>query len=613
MIRRIIDFLFGYDIFISYKHEDSDTYTHGLSKEFIKHDYRVFVDKSETIAGDQLTTTLKSSLKKSRSLVVIGTPAALKSNYVKLEIVEFLKLNRPVILIDIAGALMDANALKAAWPGTEDLIRVPEKRINHQQGTPSADVIQAIENTFHFTKRNKIRRRTVWTVGSLILLLAISISLLLFNLNKSMLQNQKTQVLAELEKDKLLPTNATDISRAEKLFSLLQRALKVGDNEIINEIKIRLSRIPAGEARTEILNPKLGRKEIYLSDTLDKIVLFSDDIVDVLSLKTGAIEFSTKYPRSGKYIWSSYDQKNKRIVFEVEYADIPDSIVTYTEENLDGGPSGLERELFFVNTIDKKLVSLGFSKKFEEVTVKTPPYDDDAISVMMAIPTGNKDTLLKTHFDNSFDSSNKEYGARFRQRLIAADGESGVYEYAAVRSEVQNVSRFFNMHPVLIDENGKNKELRTTGPYPHRSLTDTSVTQFPPYRDPIYEPAFLNSSKRVCLLNQFLIHYPLDKPVNVTRLSLDYSVISSVDFSSDIKNLIITYTDNTIGLYDVLHDSLLHKFPVPTGVVKTILDPNRRLVFTLRADGRIEQWDLTAFGPDGWAVQTKSQNRVSYK
>ena len=73
-LRRAVDYVLGYDFFISYAHDDGTAYPEALceSLEKAKDRYRVFLDTKVYVAGDDLSRATKRLCEAGGSLGVVG-------------------------------------------------------------------------------------------------------------------------------------------------------------------------------------------------------------------------------------------------------------------------------------------------------------------------------------------------------------------------------------------------------------------------------------------------------------------------------------------------------------------------------------------------------------
>ena len=105
-LRRLSDFLFGYDYFISYKQADGHGYPRMLVKRLSETGYSVFLDETVYAPGDDLRQSTRRRVRMSSVLVVLGRPGALiDSPWVETELREAIAAQRTLVLIDFASSL----------------------------------------------------------------------------------------------------------------------------------------------------------------------------------------------------------------------------------------------------------------------------------------------------------------------------------------------------------------------------------------------------------------------------------------------------------------------------------------------------------------------------
>src|ERR1051325_10618421 len=134
LFRLLFKFLFRYDVFISYARRDGKDYALKLRDQLKALDFSCFLDFDELPAGNSLNKTLRRAIRKSATLVVVGTERAIKSRYVELEIGEFARTNRAIIPIDIGGTLADPpwSVIKE-----RDIVWIDEAAESLVKGVPS--------------------------------------------------------------------------------------------------------------------------------------------------------------------------------------------------------------------------------------------------------------------------------------------------------------------------------------------------------------------------------------------------------------------------------------------------------------------------------------------
>src|SRR2546425_141881 len=110
LIEKAKGFLLGDDIFISYSRGDSTNYAPALANRLGERGFICYVDQYGTDINDDLPPRLLRKLLRSTSLVLIGSERAVNSLPVRREIDLFKTTGRPIIPIDVDGALS-----KSGW------------------------------------------------------------------------------------------------------------------------------------------------------------------------------------------------------------------------------------------------------------------------------------------------------------------------------------------------------------------------------------------------------------------------------------------------------------------------------------------------------------------
>jgi hypothetical protein len=106
--RRLLGFVFGYDFFISYSWSD-----------------QVFLDRADYALGDDWKKAGAWTLRHTGQLILVGSPAAIRSDPVIHEVKIFSKTRRRIVPIDFAGSLewtevrLSSGAISAS-PDPED-------------------------------------------------------------------------------------------------------------------------------------------------------------------------------------------------------------------------------------------------------------------------------------------------------------------------------------------------------------------------------------------------------------------------------------------------------------------------------------------------------------
>lgn len=160
--------LSGDDIFISYSRRDGALYAAGLADKLTEKKLSCFIDKLGTEPNHDLPPSLKKKIKNCTVFVLVGTEKAAQSEFVKKEIAEFKQTGRTILPIDF-----DGSVGKAIWykeiPGLAVETEKDAKAL--ETGNPSQNVINFVEKSFNYTRRNQFMSRMFWGALSVFLVL----------------------------------------------------------------------------------------------------------------------------------------------------------------------------------------------------------------------------------------------------------------------------------------------------------------------------------------------------------------------------------------------------------------------------------------------------------
>lgn len=163
---RLLRYLFGPDVFISYAHKDADAYADRLTERLKSHrGVSVYLDQEQSTQGQALPKTLERHLDLSRRLVAIITDAA-KDSAMRAELERFAKTPRKVIPID---ALEQGQ--RSDWPELKGLVWRREDVVRVRAGDPSDYVVQEILDVVGADRQSRRARR-----GALIALALIAMA-----------------------------------------------------------------------------------------------------------------------------------------------------------------------------------------------------------------------------------------------------------------------------------------------------------------------------------------------------------------------------------------------------------------------------------------------------
>jgi len=169
-------YVFGRDIFISYARADAAEYARELAigvRDRVPK-FSFFLDQWASLSGTTLPLSLRLALRWSQMLVFVGTPNAIGSAHVRMELEAFFNRKGRFVPIDVGGALGQAmrnDKLLAAVCGPGPIREESEDVAN---GTPSKDVVTRIVDAAKFTRQDQRLHRAViaTTLGVLAIITA---------------------------------------------------------------------------------------------------------------------------------------------------------------------------------------------------------------------------------------------------------------------------------------------------------------------------------------------------------------------------------------------------------------------------------------------------------
>jgi WD40 repeat protein len=208
LFKSLFRILFRYDIFISYARGDGKEYAVKLRDQLKQLDFSCFLDFDELPAGNSLNNTLKRAIKKSATLVVVGTERAVKSRYVELEVGEFSGTGRAIIPIDIEGTLV-----QTPWRVIKerDIVWIDEVKAALAKGVPSPNVADSIDKLFKYTRRNsRVRAQVLSTIVLFVVVVVAALFMIRQQVNAATLASAKAErETIEANKQKVLADAAS--------------------------------------------------------------------------------------------------------------------------------------------------------------------------------------------------------------------------------------------------------------------------------------------------------------------------------------------------------------------------------------------------------------------
>jgi WD40 repeat protein len=168
LFQQPIDWIFGYDAFISYAWSDAQRYAEALCRELTEeHGLVCFLDATGFDVGQDLGEATRAALRLSTALILVGTEGASRSDYVLKEVRAFAELGRDIIPIDVGGSLSSAprdHHVRAYLP--EDPLYIREEVARLAFG-PSESVATLILRKYGH-RRQQEKRIRVFAIAAIV-------------------------------------------------------------------------------------------------------------------------------------------------------------------------------------------------------------------------------------------------------------------------------------------------------------------------------------------------------------------------------------------------------------------------------------------------------------
>jgi hypothetical protein len=201
--------LLGYDIFISFAlgppPRGTHSYASDLARRLRERDFTVFFSEDEASPGEQLDSTLRTALYRSKVLVVIANRGTLEApRWVRSEVEEFRRRHpdRPVIAINVDGALLDPALAASAqeWLGFQDKIWLDETAEAIEHGLASAALVDRLAMAPTRLKLNVVWRWVVRGVIAILIGLGVGLAIATCTANEQKTLAEQRKRLAEQER-----------------------------------------------------------------------------------------------------------------------------------------------------------------------------------------------------------------------------------------------------------------------------------------------------------------------------------------------------------------------------------------------------------------------------
>ena len=233
-------------------------------------DFTCFLDKEECPAGQPLTTSLRRAVRNSAMLVLIGTPGALSSSYVRLEVEEFRKTGRTIIPIDVDGAIG-----REGWDALThgETVWLDESRQALERAIPSPQISDGILMSFRFTRRNT--RRRISAVSTAVLFVVLSL-VAAWIINSQVVARQQAaaqaQAAEKLARDRTVlaeqefkRAEAATLAARTNQQTAVERAREATEQQRLAEAKTRLAQAHSLAYRAEEEVARFPQRSLLLA------------------------------------------------------------------------------------------------------------------------------------------------------------------------------------------------------------------------------------------------------------------------------------------------------------------------------------------------------------
>jgi hypothetical protein len=195
LLTHAVDWVFGYDFFLSYSHGDGTRLPQFLKERLAQIGFRVFLDQTEFVAGMDLPRETRRHIAKSRKLVVIGRPGALQSEWVKREVDVALAQGKIPVVIDVNRAVeaardtaLASTALTEHWLRLNALMADPD-------GEPPEAIIGELVRGFEHT-RQEIKRQRIFAAAAVVLAVMAGVAIW------QAIDATRAKMVAEVQRDR---------------------------------------------------------------------------------------------------------------------------------------------------------------------------------------------------------------------------------------------------------------------------------------------------------------------------------------------------------------------------------------------------------------------------
>jgi WD40 repeat protein len=261
-----VRWILGRDFFISYTRRDAARYAARLAR-LLGERHSVYLDQLDIPQGAELPPRLVRAVRRASTVVLVGSPAALDSHWVRRELIEFGRTGRPVLLLDIAGALDAAPWHEPPWSALAGVYRQQETRAAFDAGEVSQDVLEWVRDSFKYARQTTRLRRAV-ALTLLVLGMAGLASLLVVRAARATVTEAEQQASAAGRRAADAQSRAADATRRQEAADASANAARQAERAAKDaETAARQLEAAAREDAATQLRVALSRRLAGLSST----------------------------------------------------------------------------------------------------------------------------------------------------------------------------------------------------------------------------------------------------------------------------------------------------------------------------------------------------------
>ena len=192
----ILRWFFGRDVFLSYARADAAAYAARLAIRLGER-HSVYLDQYDLPRGTRLPTRLQHALRRASTVALVGSAGAADSHWVPIEVNEFLKTGRPVLLVDIDRALDRVDWSARPWSQLTGVYRQPELADHLTSGEPSDSVVTYVRESITYTRQDRRLRRATGAAVAFLVVVATATSAIVYHANRQLNAVQRAATEAE--------------------------------------------------------------------------------------------------------------------------------------------------------------------------------------------------------------------------------------------------------------------------------------------------------------------------------------------------------------------------------------------------------------------------------